>query len=102
MFSGGVDVVLEYRIASAIINYSLSKRTMKVANSRSPVICQSAVCSNFDTCTGSHRLWSTMMVFLGNLDFSNGEGGSTIDGWWNTERRMLCHISAAEFKGGAA
>ena len=23
-----------------------------------------------------------MMVFLGILDFSNGEGGSSIDGWW--------------------
>jgi len=23
-----------------------------------------------------------MMVFLGILDFSNNEGGSSIDGWW--------------------
>ena len=27
-------------------------------------------------------LGSTMTVILGILDFSNGEGGSSIDGWW--------------------
>ena len=26
----------------------------------------------------SHKLWSTMIVFLGILDFSNGEGGSSV------------------------
>jgi len=39
-------------------------------------------CSNLGADTkDSHNLWSTMMVFLGILDFSNGEGGSSIDGW---------------------
>ena len=32
MFSGEIDVVLEYRTVPAIINDSLSKRTMKVVN----------------------------------------------------------------------
>ena len=34
MFSGGMDVVLKYRIVLAIINDSLSKRTMKAVNLR--------------------------------------------------------------------
>jgi len=34
MFSGGMDVVLEYRTGPVIINDSLSKRTMKVLNLR--------------------------------------------------------------------
>ena len=35
--------------------------------------------SNFDTYTKhSHKLRSTRMVFLGILDFSNGEGGSSV------------------------
>ena len=39
--------------------------------------------SNFDTYSkDSHKLGSTIMVFLGNFDFSNGEGDSSIDGWW--------------------
>jgi len=37
MFSGGMDVVLKYRTVPAIVNDSLSKRTMKVFNS--PAIC---------------------------------------------------------------
>ena len=35
MFSGEIDVVLEYRTVPAIINDSLSKRTMKVVNVKS-------------------------------------------------------------------
>jgi len=42
MFSGGIDVVLKYRTVPAIINYSLSKRTMKVVNSRFLVMSESA------------------------------------------------------------
>jgi hypothetical protein len=38
MFSGGMDVVLEYRTVPVIINDSLSKRTMKVINSKFPII----------------------------------------------------------------
>ena len=41
MFSRGMDVVLEYHTAPAIINDSLSKRTMKVVNSR-VFICESS------------------------------------------------------------
>jgi len=42
-----------------------------------------------------------MMVFLGNLDFSNGEGGSSIGGWWGYGRTMLCDISMlSELVGG--
>ena len=41
-------------------------------------------CSNFNTnAKDSHNLkslGSTMMVFLGILDFSNGEGGSSVGG----------------------
>jgi hypothetical protein len=38
--------------------------------------------SNLDTYTSdSHKLCSKMTVFLGILDFSNGEGGSSIGGW---------------------
>ena len=42
MFSGRVDVVLEYRTVPAVTNDPLSKRTMKVANSRFLVMCESA------------------------------------------------------------
>ena len=42
MFAGRMDVVLEYRTVLAIINDPLSKRTMKVVNSRFYVICESA------------------------------------------------------------
>ena len=43
MFSGGMDVVLEYRTVLAITNDSLSKRTMKVVNFRFlRVMCESA------------------------------------------------------------
>jgi hypothetical protein len=42
MFSGGMDIVLEYRTIPAIINYSLSKRTMNVVNLRVLVLCDSA------------------------------------------------------------
>ena len=42
MFSRRMDVVLEYRTSPVIINYSLSKRTMKVANSTFLVTCESA------------------------------------------------------------
>ena len=43
---------------------------------------------NIDTNTkDSHKLWSTMMVFLGILDFSNGEGGSSIR---RAERACRC------------
>ena len=42
MFSGRVDVVLEYRTVPAITNNPLSKRTMRVANSRFFVMCESA------------------------------------------------------------
>ena len=41
MFSRGMDVVLEYCTIAAIINDSLSKRTMKVVNSRFLVISES-------------------------------------------------------------
>ena len=95
MFSGGVNVALEYPTVPDVINDSLSKRTMKVANSRF-VTCESArwtMVSNFDTYTkqSSHKLRSTRMVFLGILDFSNGEGGSFMMAGENTERTMVCH-----------
>ena len=52
MFSGGVDVVLEYRTAPAITNDSLSKRTMKVMHHfRFLVKC------------GQSAKWMIMMVF---------------------------------------
>ena len=41
MFSGGMDVVLEYRTVPVIINDSLSKRTMKVVNLIFPIMCES-------------------------------------------------------------
>ena len=42
MFSRGIDVALEYRTVPEIINNSLSKRTLKVVNSRFLVMCESA------------------------------------------------------------
>ena len=41
MFSRGMDVVLEYRTVPVIIDDSLSKRTMKVIDSRIQAICES-------------------------------------------------------------
>ena len=48
-------------------------------------------CSNLDTCStnNSHRLRSKMTVFLGILDFSNGEGGSSVgEGGSNSSSSM--------------
>ena len=42
MFSRGMDVVLEYRVALVIINDSLSKRTMRVDYAKFPLECGSA------------------------------------------------------------
>ena len=78
-----MDVVLEYRAVPVITDDSLSKRTMSVVNVKFLVICVSAKWAmEFKLQTyrkDSHMLRSTMMVFLGILDFSNGEGGSSID-----------------------
>ena len=89
MFSGGMNVVLEYCIVPVIINDSLSKRTMNVVNLIFLVICESArpttqMTVKFkDTYTkDSHNSRSKMMVFLGILDFSNCEASSSIDGRW--------------------
>ena len=57
-------------------------------------------CSNFNTYRkDSHNLWSRRMVFLGILDFSNGEGGSSMIAGENTERTIPCHISAVGVRG---
>jgi len=42
MFTGGMDVVLEYCTVPTIIYDSLSKGTMKVVNSRFLAMCESA------------------------------------------------------------
>jgi hypothetical protein len=42
MFSGAMDVVLEYRTVPVIINDSLLERTAKVVNFRFLIICESA------------------------------------------------------------
>ena len=42
MFSGGMDVVLKYRIVPNIVNNSLLKRTMKAVKLRRFVTCESA------------------------------------------------------------
>ena len=85
MFSRGMDVVLEYRAIPVITDDSLSKRTMRVANVKYPVMfAKWAMVFNLSTYRkDSHGLWSLiiMTVFLGILDFSNGEGGSSINGW---------------------
>jgi len=80
--------VLEYRIVPAIVNDSLSKRTMKVVNDtfKFQVLWESArwmMAFKLQgyVIKGSHKLMSRMVVFLGILDLSNGEGGSAIGGW---------------------
>ena len=84
MFSRGMDVVLQYHAVPAITNDSLSKRTMSVVNAKFPIFGSAkwSMVPSFNTCRkDSHELGSLMTVFLGILDFSNGEGGSSIDGW---------------------
>ena len=78
MFSGRIDVVLEYRIVPLIINDSFRRGQQRLLILGLQV---GQWCSNFDTYTtkDSHiELGSIMMVSLGILDFSNGEGGSSI------------------------
>ena len=43
MFSGGMDVVLEYRTGPTVIDDSLAKRTMKVVDLRFLIRGESAV-----------------------------------------------------------
>ena len=79
-----MDVVLEYRTVPEIINDSLLKRTMKAVNSRFGM-CESARWTMVFKqvryiLKSSHKLGSNMMVFLGILDSSNGEGGLSING----------------------
>ena len=80
--------MLKYHIIPVITNDSLVKRTMKVVNLRFLIICESArrrmvlkLWLVHVYTKDSHKLLSVMMVFLGILDFSNGKGDSSIDGW---------------------
>ena len=72
--------MLEYRVVPDITNDSLSKRTMRVENAKFPIIFGPA--KGDGARKDSHTPRSTMTVFLGVLDFTNGEGegGSSIDG----------------------
>jgi len=102
MFSRGMDVMLKYRTVPEIINYSFSKRTMKVANSRFLVICKSAGgwwCSKLDIYTkDSHRQGS----MLGQWWWSFWESSTLaimkavhpLMGGEDMERTMLCQLSA--------
>ena len=78
MFSGGMDVALAYRTTLEIINDSSSKRTTKSGSAAGRWAIVFKVRHIYKD---SHNVLSKRMVFLGILDFSNGEGGSSIDGW---------------------